>query len=55
MAFSYGAAWAKLIQVFFILSWFGIMEVRVREVTKYFSVLALVSLIIFLGSLLILW
>jgi short subunit fatty acids transporter len=55
MAFSYGAAWAKLIQVFFVLTWFGVMEVRVREVTKYFSILAVVSFVIFVGSLLILW
>lgn len=55
LAFGYGAAWAKLIQLFFVFSWLGITEVRVREVTRYFSIVALVSLVIFLGSLIILW
>lgn len=55
MAFSYGAAWAKLVQVFFILSWFSITEVRVREVTKYFSIIALVSLAVFLVSIIFIW
>ncbi|MEW6663247.1 MAG: TIGR00366 family protein [Bacillota bacterium] len=55
MAFGYGAAWAKLIQVFFVLTWFDITEVRVREVTKYFSIIALVSLAVFLVSLTFIW
>ncbi|MDN5347142.1 MAG: short-chain fatty acid transporter [Clostridia bacterium] len=55
LAFGYGAAWAKLIQLFFLLPWLGVTEVRVKDVAKYFSIIALASLIIFLGSLLIFW
>ena len=55
LAFVYGAGWAKLIEVSLVVQLLGIPELKDFNLAKNLSIMALISLVIFVFSLLVLF